>query len=619
MKLLSVIASFLGCVAALDNGVGLTPAMGWNSWNRFRCEGLNEDLIKEVASAIVSTGLRDAGYQYVNIDDCWMEKRGPDGHIIPFASKFPSGMKALGDFIHGLGLKFGIYSCAGNKTCEGFPASFGYEAIDAADYASWGVDYLKYDYCGMETHADANTLQGAKKYYTVMRDALNATGRPILYSLCNWGMGQPHLWGMEVANSWRTGRDVFATWDERETREVLRLPGFLQSIETAIEQQAGYAENAGPGGFNDPDMLVVGLDGMTPYGIVEQCPSHLPAGTCKKGDYISREAWGEVGGLTMTEQRAQFGFWAMLASPLILGNDPRRMRAAEVQVLTAREVIVINQDAAGRQAVRVHSDGRISIWVKALASGDHALLLHNGNAAPADITTRWGRDLAEAARPFAETVAREPPCANKYTDEGCAGWVKAGECTKNPGYMQKECAAACGSCPPALWEAGSEATALVRDAWAAEYLGTYTAQFTAKHVEPHEARLLVVRFARPGPPGRDALEKLVRDERRARGGKPGRRAARLPGRKSSRLLDMALEDEEALPARKVPSWLTPGGQGDSRVAPHPRGSSLSACGRDHLDALLLLAAGAALAAYGCGRMCGGGARPRQRMPKLRDV
>ena len=330
----------LALVAALDNGVGLTPAMGWNSWNRFRCEGLDEHLILEVAEAMVSSGLRDAGFVYVNIDDCWQEKRGADGHIIPFKSKFPSGMKALGDKIHALGLKFGIYSCAGEHTCEGWPGSYGYEKEDASDYAAWGVDYLKYDYCGFEK---VTPNKGPQHYYTVMRDALNVTGRPILYSLCNWGVGSPHLWGHGVGHSWRTGRDVFAVWDEHECRQEMKLPGFLQSIETGIEQQVNYAKHAGPGGFNDPDMLVVGLDGMTPYGIVDECPPHLPKGSCKKGDYISREQWGKVGGLTHTEQRTVFALWCMLASPLMLGNDPREMSAATKRILTAPELIAISQ------------------------------------------------------------------------------------------------------------------------------------------------------------------------------------------------------------------------------------------------------------------------------------
>ena len=213
----------------------------------------------------VSSGLRDAGYTYVNIDDCWMaSKRSADGHLQAHPQRFPSGMKALGDYIHSRGLKFGIYSCAGHTTCEGHPASFGYEKVDAADWASWGVDYLKYDFCGLEKVPPKQKVP--KELYAIMRDALNATGRPIMYSLCNWGTGGPHLWGQETGNSWRTGRDVFAVWDEHSARSVLKLPGYLQSVMTAIEDLAQHHPYAGPGGFNDPDMLVVGLDGMTPYG-----------------------------------------------------------------------------------------------------------------------------------------------------------------------------------------------------------------------------------------------------------------------------------------------------------------------------------------------------------------
>jgi alpha-galactosidase len=217
-----------------------------------------------VADALVSTGLRDVGYRFVNIDDCWMApKRSEDGHLRPHPQRFPSGMKALGDYIHARGLKFGIYSCAGHMTCEGWPASFGHERTDAADWASWGVDYLKYDFCGLEK-VPANQKE-PRQLYSVMRDALNATGRPVVFSLCNWGVGQPHLWGHDVGNSWRTGRDVFAVWDEHAARAVHKLPGYLQSIMTAIEDADRARRTVdGPGGFNDPDMLVVGLQGMTP-------------------------------------------------------------------------------------------------------------------------------------------------------------------------------------------------------------------------------------------------------------------------------------------------------------------------------------------------------------------
>ena len=479
---------------ALDNGVGLTPAMGWNSWNRFRCEGLNEDLILEVAHAMVTSGLRDAGYKYVNIDDCWMEKRAADGHIIPFKSKFPSGMKALGDKIHALGLRFGIYSCAGERTCEGWPGSYGHERIDAADYASWGVDYLKYDFCGFEK---VKEHQSPRHYYTLMRDALNATGRPILYSMCNWGVGQPHLWGHEVAHSWRTGRDVFAAWDEHAARDELRLPGFLQGIMSAVEQQVSYAPHAGPGGFNDPDMLVVGLDAMTPYGIVEACPSHLPPGSCKKGDYISRELWGKVGGLTYTEQKTVFSLWCMLASPLMLGNDPREMSAATRYILTAPELLAISQDPHGVQAQRVHVDenSHHSIWVKGLTDGSIAILLFNGGTRAADLTVRWERDVAGEAAKWAVDVEREPRCVNREEDKACDGWAKGGECDKNPGFMKAGCIKSCNACPPVIYE-GRQATALVRNAWEQEDLGLFTALYTARHVESHEARVITVRFGR---------------------------------------------------------------------------------------------------------------------------
>ena len=373
--------------------VGQTPALGWNSWNAFRCD-VSETLVRQVAEALVTTGLRDAGYVHVNIDDCWMSHRDPHTHrIVPFADKFPSGMQALGDYIHSLGLKFGLYSDTGNKTCEGYPGSFGHERLDASTYAEWGVDYLKYDFCNMaEEHKDVSQREA----YTVMRDALNATGRAVLFSLCSWGGGSPHRWGHGVGHSWRTGPDLFAVWDERDARR-LKLPGFLISVTQSMELAAAVGDYAGPGGFNDPDMLVVGLDdGMYPYGIVDACPDHIA--DCVPGQYISRDRWGLVGGLTHDEQRSHFSLWCIMAAPLILGHDPRHVSPSAIDMLTAPEVLAVNQDALGVQAKRIVRDpDGVEVWAKGLSGGDVAVLLVN-RAAVAAPAAKIKINLAEISR-----------------------------------------------------------------------------------------------------------------------------------------------------------------------------------------------------------------------------
>ena len=524
-------------VLGLNNGVGLTPAMGWNTWNRFRCD-ISENLIREVAQALVTTGLKDAGYNYVVIDDCWADSRDADGHIVPSPAKFPSGMRALGDYLHGLGLRYGIYSDTANYTCEYFPGSYGHEHEDAADYASWGVDFLKYDYCGMEA-----ATQPPRYYYEKMRDALNATGRPILFSICTWGVGDPHEWGPAVGNSWRTGPDLFAVWD-LQTRKRLHLPALFSSITQTIEKQATYAESAGPGAFNDPDMLTIGLDGMTPYGQVDACPGHLGKGSCKmfrgRTEYIAREMWGEVGGLTETEQRSVFSFWSMMAAPLMLGNDPRHMRSSTLRILTHRELIAISQDALGLQARRTWKDNSsaataglgLQVWRKDLSGGKHALLLFNGGERASDITTRWKRDLADAASRHAHPVSRNPPCVDSRKD--CAAWAKAGQCNvelESATHAQRkaDCRRSCAACPPALWGEGRQATASVFNAWEREDEGNFTALFTAKHVEPHEARVYIVRFLVPSHHGRRIAEPRAVAVGRAAAGEQ-RWASRRPAR-----------------------------------------------------------------------------------------
>ncbi|MEU6796713.1 lectin [Nonomuraea wenchangensis] len=316
---------------ALDNGLARTPQMGWNDWNSFFCN-VNESLIRQTADIMVSSGMAAAGYQYVNIDDCWSTKsRDAGGNLVPDPQKFPSGMKALADYVHSKGLKLGIYSSAGTTTCAGYPASLGYEQRDAALWASWGIDYLKYDNCG--DHQGRTGLQR----YTAMRDALAATGRPILYSLCNWGQENVWTWGMPVGNSWRTTGDIAANWN---------------SVMGILDQQVGLEAYSGPGGWNDPDMLEVG-----------------------------------VGSLTATEGRAHFSLWSLLNAPLIAGNDLRSMSAETRTILTNTEVIAVNQDWGGRQGHKISDNGNLEVWRKPMSNGSVAVVLLNRGTSTSTVST----------------------------------------------------------------------------------------------------------------------------------------------------------------------------------------------------------------------------------------
>ena len=233
---------------ALDNGLARTPPIGWNSWNKFGCK-VSEDLMRGAADSIVRTGMKDAGYEYVVIDDCWQVSRDAEGNIVPDAKRFPSGMKALGDYIHSKGLKFGIYSDAGRGTCQNRPGSRGYEYQDARQYAAWGVDYLKYDWCNHDT-------QDSQSSYETMRDALAKSGRPIVFSICEWGSTKPWLWAGSVGNLWRTTGDIVDKWD-----------GTKNGVATAWCKfwicRMGLRATPGLGHWNDPDMLEVGNGGMT--------------------------------------------------------------------------------------------------------------------------------------------------------------------------------------------------------------------------------------------------------------------------------------------------------------------------------------------------------------------
>jgi alpha-galactosidase len=310
--------------------IARTPPMGWNSWNKFGCN-VSETLIREVADALVSTGMKDAGYQYVVIDDCWQVGRDKNGTIIPDPERFKSGMKALADYVHSKGLKFGVYSDAGARTCEGRPGSNGYEVEDARQYAAWGVDYLKYDWCNTDG-------VDPKIAYPAMRDALKATGRPILFSMCEWGRNQPWTWARGVAHIWRTTGDIQDRW---------------ASFTRLLDQQVGLEKYAAPGGWNDPDMLEVGN-----------------------------------GGMSIPEYRAHFSLWCLLSSPLMAGNDIRGMTPEIRAILTNTEVIAVDQDPL-QQGRRIRKDGDLEVWIKKLAGDSHAVVLLNRGAAEATMAVSW--------------------------------------------------------------------------------------------------------------------------------------------------------------------------------------------------------------------------------------
>ena len=324
---------------ALDNGLARTPPMGWNSWNKFACN-VSEDLIKQIADALVSTGLKDAGYQYVVIDDCWQVDRDSEGNILADSKRFPSGMKALADYIHSKGLKFGIYSDAGTLTCQKRPGSRGYEFQDARQYAAWGVDYLKYDWCSTGT-------QNQQASYSIMRDALVRSGRPIVFSLCEWGSSKPWLWARDVGNLWRTTGDIQDCWDCKRDWGGM---GFVH----ILDLQDGLESYAGPGHWNDPDMLEVGN-----------------------------------GGMTTTEYRSHFTLWCILAAPLMAGNDIRSMSPDIAEILKNKEVIAVDQDPSGLQGRRVKRQGNLEVWARQMADGSRAVALLNRGTAESSISVAW--------------------------------------------------------------------------------------------------------------------------------------------------------------------------------------------------------------------------------------
>ena len=313
---------FVPLIAAAQNAapaVAFTPPMGWNSWNKFACN-VSEQLIREIADAMVASGMKAAGYQYVNIDDCWQVSRTSDGTIVADPQRFPSGMKALADYVHSKGLKLGVYTDAGRMTCEKRPGSFEHEAQDIRTYASWGVDYVKIDWCFSEG-------LDPEVQYAKFRDAIAQSGRPIVFSMCNWGVKAPWRWGPHTANLWRTTGDISDNWNS------MTSIGFSQN---------GLENFAGPGHWNDPDMLEVGNGGMKP-----------------------------------DEYRTHMSLWAILEAPLLAGNDLRNMTQETKDILMNPEVIAVDQDAKGVQGRRVWEEGLLEIWAKPLADGSQAVGLFN--------------------------------------------------------------------------------------------------------------------------------------------------------------------------------------------------------------------------------------------------
>ncbi len=333
-----VLFTVLGFSQKFKN-LALTPPMGWNSWNCFGPD-INEKKVMEIADYMVKTGMRDAGYIYLVIDDGWQEGRDANGNIIVNKKKFPNGMKKVVDYVHSKGLKFGIYSDAGRKTCQGLPGSRGYEFQDARTYARWGVDYLKYDWC-------YHGKQNSEASYKLMRDALYKAGRPIVFSICEWGTTKPWEWAKEIGHLWRTTEDIQDCWDC-----VNEWGGLGWTL--ILDKQVGLEAYSGPGHWNDPDMLEVGN-----------------------------------GGMTIEEYRAHFSMWCMLSAPLMAGNDIRKMTPEIKEILLNKEAIALDQDPLGKQAIRLVDTGDYEIWGKELSKGELAVALLNRGDSPVRAKINW--------------------------------------------------------------------------------------------------------------------------------------------------------------------------------------------------------------------------------------
>ncbi|KAI9849061.1 MAG: hypothetical protein M1838_000291 [Thelocarpon superellum] len=342
---------------AVSNGLAGTPQMGWDNWNAYGCN-VTEETMLETGKKMVELGLRDLGYHYVILDDCWSDGRDAHGVLKPNMTKFPRGMKDIADSLHDMGLGFGMYSDAGSMTCGKYAGSLGHETTDAQTFAKWGVDYLKYDNCFNEGQSGTPLITYQR--YKAMSDALNATGRPILYSLCNWGEDYPWKWAQTVANSWRMSGDIVDTFDRPDPRcpcsgdegYNCALPGFHCSAMNILNKVTSFVDKGIPGAWNDLDALEVGNGGMS------------------DAEYVTH-----------------FSMWAAVKSPLIMGNNLGQLTPQAFSILTNPAVIAISQDAAGDSAVRrwrssvepqdEHGQGEIQMWSGNLAGGDYLVVLLN--------------------------------------------------------------------------------------------------------------------------------------------------------------------------------------------------------------------------------------------------
>ena len=349
--------------AQKQEGLALTPPMGWSSWNHFGMN-ISEDIIREIADAMVETGLRDAGYVYLNIDDNWQDPvRNEDGFIQANSKTFPSGMDALAKYVHSKGLKIGLYSDAGYKTCGGLPGSRGHEFQDAIQYARWEIDYLKYDWCHTE---DVDPVTA----YNTMRDALSHAGRPIVFAMCEWGKSKPWTWAEDTGHLWRTAGDIGLHFDNIVYHGSFNTIGVLPIIDLNTQGRAA----AGPGHWNDPDMLEVG------------------------------------NGFSVNEDRAHFSMWCMMAAPLILGNDIRNMSDETKNIIMNKEAIAIDQDSLGIQCFKAYEQDDVEVWFKPLVNDEWAVCLLNRSTEPRKFLLHWndyklrddvsGREVNFNKRPY---------------------------------------------------------------------------------------------------------------------------------------------------------------------------------------------------------------------------